>query len=51
MITYLTFIDELKLIQQSGSSRQILNKIILLINKYEKIVDENEENENKGILL
>lgn len=61
MITYLTFIDELEslrpvtvideLTKQNAAITDTKDKINLLINKYKKIVDKNEENENKGILL
>tara|TARA_R110000765_G_scaffold41727_1_gene88704 strand:+ start:450 stop:623 length:174 start_codon:yes stop_codon:yes gene_type:complete len=57
MIQYLTFVDELKslvideLTKQNAAITDTQDKINLLINKYEKIIDKNEENENKGILL
>ena len=57
MIQYLTFLDELKslipvtvideLTKQNAAITDTQDKINLLINKYEKIVDENEKNENK----
>ena len=56
MIQYLTFVDELKslipvtvideLTKQNAAITDTQDKINLLINKYEKIIDKNEENEN-----
>ena len=56
MIQYLTFVDELKslipvTVINELTKQNTQDKINLLINKYEKIIDKNEENENKGILL
>ena len=56
MIQYLTFVDELKslipvtvideLTKQNAAITDTQDKINLLINKYEKIINENEQEEN-----
>ena len=57
MIQYLTFVDELEslrpvtvideLTKQNAAITDTKDKINLLINKYKKIINENEQEENK----